>query len=184
MAKNILIFFAGAVVTALVLGAAGFVYAQTQTPPNANPPAGFAPWGMMGGRGAGMMGAWRNNADADFEGPMHDAMIAALAEALNVTPEELEEAHDAGKTMWQFAEEQGLSADEFAQIMIQARTKALNQAVEDGAITQEQANWMIQRMSQAQANGFGMGACGGFRQSQGFRGGPGGRWNPPATQTP
>lgn len=183
MAKNILIFLAGAVVTALVLGAAGFVYAQTQNPPNA--PYGGYPGGMMGGRGfhGGMMGGWRAGADADYEGPMHDAMIAALAEALDVTPAELEEAHDAGQTMWQFAEAKGLTADEFSQIMIAARTKALEQAVADGTITQAQADWMIQRMSQAQANGFGMGACGGFRQG-GFRGGPGGRWAPPATQAP
>jgi hypothetical protein len=110
-----------------------------------------------------MMGGFRGQATDGEYGPLHDAMIAAMAEAFGMTPEEIQAAHDAGKTMWDIAEEQGLSADEFQALMIEARTKALEQAVAGGLITQEQADWMLSRMNQQFAAGYGpgSGACDG-----------------------
>ena len=184
--KNILIFLAGAMVTVLVLGIAGYAFAQTQTPPTPSTSQENFNWGMMGGRfqrGFGMMGRFSGQGGPDGYGPMHEYMVDAFAEALDVSPEALQEKLNAGQTMWQIAEEEGIKTEEFTNLMLEARTKALDQAVADGLITQEQADWMVQRMTQMHANGFGSsaGGCGGFR-SGGWRGGPAGSWS--ATPTP
>jgi len=162
-------------VVVLALGAAGLAFAQTETPPAPTSP-GFGS-GMMGGRGGfgGMMGGNRTG----VEGPLHEYMIAAFAEALGLTPEELETRREAGETLGQVAEAQGISSEEFATLWVEARTAALEQAVADGVITQEQADWMIQRMAQRQAAGFGPGSgtCTGAGPQGGFHRGPGWRWN-------
>lgn len=165
-------------VIVLALGVAGLAYAQNATPPAPTAPGygGFGP-GMMGGRSGfgGMMGGNRTGT----VGPLHEYMIAAFAEALGLTPEELETRHNAGETMWQIAESQGISQEEFGTLWTEARTAALEQAVADGVITQEQADWMIQHMAQRQAAGFGpgSGACTGAGPRGGFQRGPGWRWN-------
>jgi hypothetical protein len=180
--KNILFFLAGGLVAAVLLAGVGLAYAQTQTPPNQPPVFGG---GMMGGgRGYGMMGGGRWQS-GDFEGPMHDTMIASLAEGLDMTPEALEAELDAGKTAWQVAQEKGLSLDDFRTLMDEAHDKALEQAVADGILTQEQADWMGSRMDQAQANGFGAGygPCDGAGFNN-WRGNRGGRWSAQPTPAP
>jgi len=92
-------------------------------------------------------------------GPMHEYMEDAFAEALGITHDELEARLDAGETMGSIAQAQGLSDDEFAKLMVDARTKAMERAVAAGILTQEQADWMIQRMQQMQDGGFGPGNC-------------------------
>jgi hypothetical protein len=72
--------------------------------------------------------------------------------------------------MYSVAQAQGLSDDEFTTLMVDARTKAMELAVADGVVTQEQADWMSQRMEQRQEAGFGPGNC--PMHSGGF--GPGG----------
>ena len=162
-------------VIVLALGVTSLAFAQTETPPAPISP-GFGS-GMMGGRGgfSGMMGGNRNG----VEGPLHGYMIAAFAEALGLPPEELEIRREAGETLGQIAEAQGISSEEFAILWVEARTAALEQAVADGVITQEQADWMIQRMAQRQAAGFGpgSGACTGAGPQGGFHRGSGWRWN-------
>ena len=165
--KKILLITVGFMVAILVFGVAGFAYAQSQTPPTPEYPFGS---GMMGGGygrgygrgmmgGSGMMG-W----DGEY-GPMHDVMIAALAEALDLTTEELEARHDAGETMWQIAESEGLSAEEIQDLVLSAHDKALEDAAANGQLTEEQAEWMDAHMDQMwngtyQDSGFG-GHCGG-----------------------
>ena len=138
----------GALVGALflALGAAGLAYAQSSTP---QAPAGAGPaYGYgYGGRGMGM--AWDGET-----GPLHEYMTGALAEALGITPEELISRREAGETLWQIADSLGISSEDFSTLAADARAKALDQAVQDGVITQEQADWMSQRMG----SGFGPGA--------------------------
>ena len=98
--KKTMIVLAVVGVAALALGAAGFAYAQADAP--------ATPFG----RG----GAMRWAADGEY-GPMHDVMAAAIADALGLTVEELEAAHAEGKTAWDLAQEQGLTADEFGALM-------------------------------------------------------------------
>ena len=120
------------------------------------------------GPGPDMMGGRRNGQTG--YGPVHEYMVAAVSEALGMTAEDLRAELESGKTMWGVAEEQGLTSEQFGELMVDARTSALNQAVEDGVITREQADWMIARMSQMNANGYGPGSCpmhdgkGGFNQ--------------------
>jgi hypothetical protein len=172
--KKFLTVSAIVVLAILVLGVAGFAYAQSQTPPPPDYPYGR---GMMGGWGyrgysPGMMGRW----GLGGYGPMHEYMEDAFAEALGITHEELEAKLDQGETMWSIAQAQGLSDDEIAKLMVDARTKALEKTVADGVLTQEQADWMSQRMQQMQDAGFGPGACHGFG---GPERGPARRWNNP-----
>jgi hypothetical protein len=110
---------------------------------------------------------------------MHTYMLAAIAEAFGMTAEDLQAALSAGKTMWDVAEEQGITQERFSELMLTSRTNALNRAVEDGVITQEQADWMITRMAQMQANGYGPGNCPmqGGQGAYSQRGPTGWRWN-------
>ncbi|HEX6304820.1 MAG TPA: hypothetical protein VFZ76_11560, partial [Anaerolineales bacterium] len=68
-------------------------------------------------------------------------------------------------------QENGFNVETFRELMIEARTEALNQAAADGVISQEQAEWMQSRMNQMWSNGYGPGSghCDGS--------GPRGRWN-------
>jgi hypothetical protein len=128
----------------------------------------------MMGRGQGMMpGRWNQTGPAPERGSgiLHETMFAAMAEALGLAPEELQARLDAGDTMWDIAESQGLTAEQFQETMLQARTDALNQAVSDGLITQEQADWMIARMAQVPMVGARSGAAGCPGMSSGGMGG-------------
>lgn len=172
--KKFLVISAVVLLAVAVFGVAGFAYAQTQTPPN--PDAPFYGPGMMrrgGGFGGGMMGRWGQQGGY---GPMHTYMVNAFAEALGLTPEDLQARLDEGETMYSIAEAQGISDEDFANLWVGARTKALEQAVADGVITQAQADWMIQRMEQRQENGFGPGNCPMHDGSFGPGRGPA-RWN-------
>ena len=154
--KKLLIVGAVLALAIVALGTAGLVYAQTQTPPTPTFP-GYGP-GMMGGRG-GMMNGYQSGSF----GPMHEYMVEAYAEALGITVEDLQERLVGGENMWQIALSLDFSEEEIPGLMIAAHTQALNKAVEAGVLTREQADWMIQRMQQAQEAGFGPGAChGGF----------------------
>lgn len=174
--KKLLIVGAVLAFAIVAFGAAGLVYAQTQTPPTPTFP-GYGP-GMMGGRG-GMMGGFQSG---NF-GPMHDYMQDAYAEALGITVDELTDRLAGGENMWQIALSLGFSQEAIPGLMIAAHTQALNKAVDDGVLTREQADWMNQRMAQMQAQGFGpgTGGCGGFGGRTARGGGmmQGWRWNNP-----
>jgi len=127
-----------------VLVAAGTVYAQSPEPPT-QPQNGWGMGRMMRAQGRGMMG--------DQSGPLHDFMISAFAEKLGMSAEELNAALAEGKTMWQIASEKGLSTDEIVTLKQEARSAAVEKAVASGALSQEQADWMQERMQQRRAGG-------------------------------
>ena len=152
--KKIWIF--GLVLIAAAALTAGIAFAQSPTPQG---PGGYGP-GMMGGRGGfGMMG--QGGPVNGSYGPMHESIVTTLAEAINLTPEDLQARLDSGETMWQVAESQGYDLETFRSLMLEAHTAALQQAVEDGTITQEQADRMSQRMNRMGGGGFGNGSCNG-----------------------
>jgi uncharacterized protein YidB (DUF937 family) len=174
----------------IVFGVVGFAYAQSQNTGTPNKDTGYG-CGMFGtsnrqqvnsGRmGRGMMGYGANNqgnsncpmADGDEDsgyGVMHDAMVSAFAQALGLTPEELQTRLQAGDTLWVIAQERGMTTEQFQEMMTTARNSAVNQAVADGVITQEQADFMLERMGRMMGNGIGSGLGAG-------NGGCGGRWN-------
>ena len=135
----------------------GVAFAQSPTP--AEPGTTYGQ-GMMGGRGGyGMMGQGSfqtRTANADY-GPMHEYMVGAFAEAFGISTEDLNARLASGESMWQVAESLGYSTEDFTTLRLETRAAALQQAVEAGIITPEQAEWMNERMSQM--GGFGNGTC-------------------------
>lgn len=157
--KRLMVIVAVTVITSLAV--AGLAAAQDGTPPQR-----FGSQGM--GRGAGWMnggevgrgmGMGARVAAGLTDGPIHEYMHDALAEALGLTRDEFEAQLAAGETPWTIAEAQGLTTDEFAALMTAARADALAAAVAEGAITQAQADWMLTRPMGAGMMGSGrMGA--------------------------
>jgi DNA-directed RNA polymerase specialized sigma24 family protein len=141
-----LIAFSLVVVAASLLIGAAVARAQDPTP-TPTPPDGW--FGPRGGRMGGVLSAY------------DDQIHAALADALGMTEEEFEAARAEGKTLAQIAEEQGVALEDVQAAMQAAFEEALQQAVEDGTLTQEQADAMLERM---QARGaFAPGMRGGGR---------------------
>ena len=79
---------------------------------------------------------------------LHESLMAyidrdaLMAQAMGMTAEELQAAFDAGKTIPDLLVERGLDAETLHENMAAAHEAALAQAVEDGVITQEQADEM------------------------------------------
>ena len=127
--------------------------------------------GNVGRAGNGMMGNLGANqtnqngyacpfADGDESGnygPLHTYMLNAFAQALGLTPDELNTRLQAGDTLWVIAQEKGMTAEQFQTMVTTARTTALNQAVTEGVITQAQADVMLERMNTMMGEGFGPG---------------------------
>ena len=170
--KRSLLVVGGLIALIAALALAGFAYAQTQTPPQGNNSFGYGA-GMMGNYGRGMMGGFgrgmMGNGSYGY-GPMHEYMEEALAKALGITQEDLEAKLAAGETMWTVAQAQGLTDAQISELMTNAHSEALKNAVQAGVITQAQADWMDEHMDQMFSNGVGPGACHGGTQG---RRGPG-----------
>jgi hypothetical protein len=108
--------------------------------------------------GPGMMGAGRGRlGGANGAGPLHDYMLDAFAQALDLTRADLDEQLAAGQTMYAIATAQGLTQDQFFEVMQTAREEALKQAVADGVLTQDQADWM--GAMRGRMRGGGPGSC-------------------------
>jgi uncharacterized protein YidB (DUF937 family) len=71
-----------------------------------------------------------------------------IAEGLGMTPDELKSSLDSGKKLKDIASEQGLSKDQFKTLIQDARSQAIDQAVSDGVVTQEQGDKIREKMEQ------------------------------------
>ncbi|MCL4265962.1 MAG: hypothetical protein KJ069_22310 [Anaerolineae bacterium] len=100
---------------------------------------------------------------------LHEEMQAVIADALGITVAELEAAHAEGKRLPELAAELGVALEDVQTAVQAAHEAAILQAVADGLITQEQADWMLERHN----NGMGMGMPGGGPRG-GHHGGHGG----------
>ena len=69
-----------------------------------------------------------------------------ITEKLGLSAEELQEERHSGKSLAQIAEEKGVSSDELVEEIISAREKILKEKVEEGIITSEQAERMLENM--------------------------------------
>jgi hypothetical protein len=103
---------------------------------------------------------------------LSDAALAAAANALNMTTDELTSALESGKTLEDLAEEAGVDIENVRAAIQSVRQAEMReqiaQAVEDGTITQENADWLLEGLEK----GF-LGGPGGF----GFGHGPKGLGN-------
>ena len=148
--KKFAVTFMVVAVVVFALGSAGVAYAQTPAP-GAGTGLGS---GWMGGRGSqGGVGAGNI---ALGEGILHDYLIAAYAEKLNIPVADLEARLDQGETLSEIAVSTGLTLDQFRTLMVEVRSQAIDQAVADGTLTQEQADWMKQHGAGQMGNGRGM----------------------------
>lgn len=112
----------------------------------------------------------------EFRTYMHEQMQTAMASALGMSIEELEAAKEAGQTPQELAEEKGIDAEVLRETMQTARLEAIEQAVADGLITQEQADWLSTHNPRG-----GRGGMGGHGRPGGGRGGnPNGGQGEPA----
>ena len=125
----------------LALGALGVGVALAQ---GGQPPVNNYGRGMMGGYGG--------------YGWMHDYVEQALADKLGMTEEQVEDALANGSTMYQIALDNGVAEADLPTFMTEVHTAAFEKAVADGIMTQEQADWMLQRMQYMAQNGYGYGS--------------------------
>ncbi|MCX6079557.1 MAG: hypothetical protein NTW32_08515 [Chloroflexi bacterium] len=137
--KKILV-IVSAVMVALVIFGAGFIFAQSNVAQAAGLPAGYGPGNMTGGRG-GMMGG----------GQMHEYVEQALADKLGMTKVDVETALDGGKSMYQLAIDKGVKEADVTALLTEVHKTAFGKAVADGVMTQAQADAMLQNMT---VNGF------------------------------
>jgi len=91
--------------------------------------------GKLGAKGYGGMD----------DSPLHEVMSAAIADAFGLSVEELEVMHENGETLWALAEGQGFTMEEFRSKMAEVRANAFQQAIDEGLISQEQAEKMLNR---------------------------------------
>ncbi|MFC1961860.1 hypothetical protein ACFLWN_02300 [Chloroflexota bacterium] len=70
------------------------------------------------------------------------------SELLGLTPEELCELRQEGKSLAEIAAEQGVTVDELVDAIMAEKIAAVQARVADGTLTQEQADLMIQQMAE------------------------------------
>jgi ribosomal protein L15 len=144
-------------------------------------PFGMMGRGMMGGRGMhGMMGGY-----GTYTGtmPMHGAMMGpngmheqvwtAIAAELDMTYAELNTAVQNGQTVAQLAEAKGVSLDELKTAAKNAHQAALADLVEQGVLTQEQADWMLDHLDDMPMFNFEQGFGPGMMNGRGMMRGNG-----------
>lgn len=141
MTKKLLAVTGAALIVALV-GLFMALPALAQGPwPWGEVPFGFGPWGG---------GGW--------------TMFDTTAETLGLTPEQLFAELRAGKSLADIAETQGVDVqivyDALGAARVETMKAAIQQAVEDGRLSQEQADWLLQSLEQGflpGGRGFGFG---------------------------
>jgi hypothetical protein len=111
----------------------------------------------------------------DGTGILHDYMVGALAEALGITADDLQARLASGETLATIALDLGVSADELPALWLEARQNALDAAVADGVIADEQAAWMLGRVQAGSraSNAAGASGLGPIGVMRGLRAGVG-----------
>jgi urease accessory protein UreF len=130
MFKKIGIGLAIAAVVAAV--GVGVVLAQEPTPTVETPAETPGPVGPHGGRG--------------MRGGPHGGLLEVVAEALKMTVDELREALADGQTVAELAEAKGVALEDIAVALVAAHAEYLQQAVESGRLTQEEADAKLAEM--------------------------------------
>lgn len=136
-------------ITVAVLGVAAFAWSGTVFARNLNNNYGPYGQGMMGGYGygQGMMGGYGYGMmGGGYDTAMYEYMLTGLADALNLSPEDVADRIQSGETPWQIAQAEGFTDEQIQQAMQAAHDQALQAAVDAGELTQEQAEWMDQHM--------------------------------------
>lgn len=146
------------VAVAAALALAGGSYVAAQSPTTTPEAETTVPWTSRHGMRGGMMGR------GGERGLGSSAEREAVAEALGMTSDELATEMEAGKSLADLAEEHDVDLQALYDAATQARetawTDAIEQAVTDGDMTREKADWLIEGQEQgynAQSLGRGLG---------------------------
>lgn len=145
----------GALVIALLaVGVYGTttVFADDSTPPVPTGERGpGGPDGPRGGRG------------------LDGAALEAAAEVLDMSTDELSAALESGKTLQELADEAGVDIQEIKDALSAVRAESMReriaQALEDGTITQDHADWLLEGLDKGFLDGRGFGFGGHFGKS-------------------
>ncbi len=121
--------FAVVAAVGIALGTGSVAYAQEEAP--------LTGCGLRLGRG-------RAQAQPG-SGLLHEYLVEAFAERLDLTPEAIEERLAAGDTMAQIALDEGVSIESFRSLWLEVRQQAVAEALADGILTPEQADWLSQK---------------------------------------
>jgi len=176
MNKILIVVIAIVAVLALTFGVIGFIRAeryQNQNTAGAWIQQGFGS-GMMGGRqgnnfgsgkmnrqdddfGPGMLGNRKGNNVGQGYGLMQEYQIAALAEKLGITVDDLAAQFNDGKTVLDLAADKGMTVKEFITLQEEARVLAIDKALAAGVISQNQADAMKENNTGGMMGGFGPG---------------------------
>ena len=70
----------------------------------------------------------------------YDYVESVLKDKLGMTDEEITAGLNSGKTMYDLAEEKGMTEDQFKAALLEERNKAVDKAVADGTITNEEGD--------------------------------------------
>ena len=171
MKRYIFIGSALLIVLVLAFGAAGYVYAQNLFGPSVGYQNGNGDGYGCGGYGRGMMGGYAGHRGGygmmgtdETCGSGHDYMVSALADTLDISAEEIESRLNAGESMPEIAFSEGLSYEEYQALLQSAHDAYLDEAVANGQLSSDQAEWMDERMDehmdQMWGGGYGNGHCG------------------------
>lgn len=111
--------------------------------------------GMMGGgRMGGMMGGMRGGMNGGMMAMMpamleiHQNELAAVAELLGMTTEDLTTALQNGTDVLDLAAEKNVDAAKITEAQVAARKAGLDELVAAGTLTQEQADLMLEHMAE------------------------------------
>jgi uncharacterized protein YidB (DUF937 family) len=130
------------------------------------------------GAGGMMSGFQGQRPGIGQQGQLYEYRIQAYAQATGLTVEQVETRLNNGETLWQMAESQGMTLEQFRTKLAEAVNNVTQQALADGKITQAQADWLTNWANHFDQSGFGPGTGmpGGFGRGQ-MRMMPGMRWN-------
>lgn len=155
------------IITALLVGIGIFAFAIANPTSAAELFHGGPTGTEVGGRGRrGAIGTGTGvpmERNINLDGALSDLIHEKLAASLGITPEELTARLDGGETLSEIALSLGFDQTSVMDMISQARADALAQAVADGLITQEQADWLSSRgsMRAGSGNGSQAGTCDG-----------------------
>jgi hypothetical protein len=148
-------------VTLLVIGALALVTANTAFAQEATPATPATPDAESGFRMGRHFG----------RGLGGQVGMEAIAEALGMTTDELSTELWGGKTLADLAEEKGVELQDLRDAVTAAQEAAtrdaIEQAVEDGTITREHADWLLEGLDNGYWSGHGFHGFGGFRSFRG-----------------
>lgn len=140
------------VIALAAFSAVGVAQAETEEPPVTR----------GGGHGGGPRGPLAG------DGVLHEYIIANLAAELGISVEELESRLAGGESFMEIALSLGYDFETAREMMADARAAAIEQALADGVITEEEAEFYRSRGTGGSGGGKGSGSgAGGGRGSRG-----------------